>query len=97
MAIRHYITLGASTTAGGTVTSASSLLALNGVKVALEGDQVTCPACDSIGAIALDGPRVAARDNGKPYALSDDLCVCQCDPPPRLVAAQQLSLLCTAD
>jgi len=97
MATRYYITLGATTTAGGTVTSASSLLAINGVKVALEGDQVTCPACDSTGAIALDGPHVAARDNGRHYALSDDLCRCRCNPPPRLVAAQQLSLLRTAD
>ena len=91
MATRHYITLGARTTAGGTVTSASSLLALNGVKVALEGDQIACPACDATGTIGLDGPRVSARDNGRQYALSDDLCLCQCDPPPRLLSPQALS------
>lgn len=92
MATRHYITLGSSTTAGGTVTSASSLLSLNGVRVALEGDQVSCPACNCTGVIGLDGPRVQARDNGRQHALSDDLCLCQCHPPPRLVAAHQLSL-----
>lgn len=91
MATRYYITLGATTTAGGTVTSASSLLALNGVKVALEGDQVSCPACDTTGTIGLDGPRMVARDNGRQYALSDDLCLCRCSPPPRMVATQQLS------
>jgi len=91
MATRHYITLGASTSAGGAVTSASSLLALNGLKVALEGDQVSCPACGMAGTIGLDGPRMQARDNGRHYALSDDLCLCECEPAPRLVAAQTLS------
>jgi hypothetical protein len=27
--------------------------------------------------------------NGKQAALQDDLCLCQCSPPPRLVAIQQ--------
>ena len=90
MAKRYYITLGASTTAGGTVTSASSLLALDGVKVVLEGDQVTCPACGSTGLIALDGARLSTRQDGRDYALEGDLCLCRCDPPPRLIANQQL-------
>lgn len=90
MAKRYYITLGASTTAGGTVISASSLLALDGVKVALEGDQVSCPACGSTGIIGLDGPRLSTRHDGRQYALDGDLCLCRCDPPPRLVAVQQL-------
>lgn len=91
MATRYYITLGATTTAGGTVTSASSLLSLNGVKVALEGDRVSCPFCGAVATIGLDGPRMQARDSGMCYALSNDLCLCYCDPPPRLVAVQVLS------
>lgn len=90
MATRYYITLGASTTAGGTVTSASSLLALDGVKVALEGDQVSCPVCGTTGIIGLDGPRLPARHDGRQYALDGDLCLCRCNPPPRLVAIQHL-------
>ncbi|MET0208956.1 MAG: PAAR domain-containing protein [Burkholderiaceae bacterium] len=90
MATRYYITLGASTTAGGPVTSASSLLALDGVKVALEGDQVSCPVCGTTGIIGLDGPRLPARRDGRQYALDGDLCLCRCDPPPRLVAVQHL-------
>jgi hypothetical protein len=35
MATRYYITLGATTTAGGTVTTASSFMSINGVQVAL--------------------------------------------------------------
>lgn len=91
MAQRFYITLGATTSAGGTVVSAASLMALDGVPVALEGDAVACPACNGAGLIAADGPRLPARDAGRLYALSGDLCLCGCEPPPRLVAAQALS------
>lgn len=91
MVKRYYITLGATTTAGGTVTTASSLMAIDGVKAALEHDRVWCPSCYSEGLIALDGPRLQVRCNGVPYALDDDLCLCRCTPPPRLVAAQHQS------
>lgn len=93
MAQRFYITLGATTSAGGRVTSASSGLALNGARTALEGDSVWCESCASNGVIALDAPREGARDNGRQHALSGDLCLCRCDPPPRLVARQQGSIL----
>jgi DTW domain-containing protein YfiP len=33
-------------------------------------------------------PRLSEADNGKQVALSDDLCICRCAPPPRLVASQ---------
>lgn len=85
---RYHITLGARTSAGGVVTSASSLCSINGVLMAVEGDSVSCPACRSVGKIACDGPRLSERWNGKQAALSDDLCVCGCNPPPRLLAVQ---------
>lgn len=88
---RFYITLGATTSAGGTVVSASSLMALDGVRVALEGDEIACPACDGVGIIGADGPRLPVRDAGRLHALSGDLCLCGCEPPPRLVAAQERS------
>lgn len=86
---RFYITLGAPTTAGGKVTSASSLLSVNGIRTALEGDSVWCEGCQSNGVIALDAQREGARDNGRQHALSGDLCLCRCEPPPRLLPGQE--------
>jgi uncharacterized Zn-binding protein involved in type VI secretion len=85
---RYLVTLGAPTTAGGKVISAGSSRAINGAKAALEGDKVWCPKCNSEGVIMLDGPRLPETYNGKQHALNDDLCICGCHPPPRLVAAQ---------
>jgi uncharacterized Zn-binding protein involved in type VI secretion len=85
---RYHITLGATTTAGGTVTSASSLISLNGARIALDGDTVFCKACNSDGFIKLDGPRLNDSFNGRQVALSDDLCICKCNQPPRLVNTQ---------
>lgn len=87
---RYHITLGARTTAGGSVVTASSLSSINGARMALEGDKVSCPACHSEGVIVCAGPRLPDRCNGKQYALQDDLCVCKCVPAPRLVATQAL-------
>lgn len=85
---RYYITLGAQTTAGGTVISASHGDSIDGVPIALEGDKVRCPACDSEGVIVLDGPRLRETLDGSEVALGDDLCLCGCSPPPRLLASQ---------
>lgn len=88
---RYYITLGATTTAGGKVTTAGSFMSVNGAKVALDRDKIWCSQCNSEGYIALDGPRLSSSYNGKQFALNDDLCICKCSPPPRLVAAQNHS------
>jgi len=88
---RSYITLGAATSAGGRVSSASALLSINGIRAALEADTVWCEACHSNGVIALDAARDGARDNGRQLALSGDLCLCRCSPPPRLLPAQEES------
>ncbi len=87
---RYHITLGDKTTAGGVVVSASGNCSISGVKVAVEGDSVTCPACRSKGVIHIFGPRIPESCNGKQVALQDDLCVCACPSPPRLVANQSL-------
>jgi uncharacterized Zn-binding protein involved in type VI secretion len=89
MLTRYLITIGATTTAGGTVTSGSALNTIDEVGVALEGDTVWCPACQSEGVIALDGPRLPCTFDGREEALDDDLCMCKCSPPPRLVATQR--------
>lgn len=85
---RFVITEGATTTANGKVTSASADRWINDERVALQGDSVDCPSCHSAGVIKPDGPRLSDTIDGKEVALSDDLCICKCSPPPRLVASQ---------
>lgn len=87
---RYHITLGAKTTAGGIIVTASSCCSINGVAVAVEGDSIVCPACRSKGVIQIFGPRIPESWNGKQVALQDDLCVCGCPSPPRLLANQSL-------
>lgn len=87
---RYLITQGAKTTAGGVVTGASANRSINGVRVALEGDAVDCPACKSSGRIVCSGARLAETAMGKAVALENDLCMCACASPPRLLANQQL-------
>jgi len=88
---RYHITVGATTTADGKVISANSIRSINGAEVAYAGDPVSCPKCNSTGVIQPDGPRLSEVFNGRQVALSDDVCVCKCDPPPRLIANQNFS------
>jgi uncharacterized Zn-binding protein involved in type VI secretion len=88
---RYLVTLGATTTAGGKVISTNSFRSINGVEVAVEDDQVSCPKCNSVGAIKPDGSRLSELCNGKQVALHDDLCICKCSPPPRLISNQTLA------
>lgn len=87
---RHTITLGASTTAGGKVISASSQGSIQGATIALEDDVVFCPVCKSKGTIVCVGPRITETWNTKNVALENDLCMCGCPSPPRLVPNQSL-------
>lgn len=87
---RYTITLGAGTTAGGKVISASSNGSINGMSIALEGDLVFCPVCKSRGQIVCVDPRIPEMWNGKKVALANDLCRCGCPDPPRLIANQTL-------
>lgn len=85
---RYTITLGASTTAGGKVISASSQGSIDGAKIAVEGDLILCPACKSQGKILCIDPRISETWDGKQVALQNDLCLCGCVPSPRLIASQ---------
>jgi uncharacterized Zn-binding protein involved in type VI secretion len=85
---RYLILLDANTTAGGTVTTATSFMSYDAVPYALEGDLVNCPACGKRGTIKCVPPRLHASCDGKQYALEHDLCLCACSPPPRLIANQ---------
>jgi uncharacterized Zn-binding protein involved in type VI secretion len=85
---RYHIRAGAKTTAGGVARASSSFMTVNGVPLALEGDEVDCPACGSVGIIQVVMPRLHDAFHGRQYALSDDLCICKCNPPPQLIAEQ---------
>lgn len=85
---RYYITEGATTTAGGVARATSRHSKINGAALVLEGDPVDCPACGGQGVIKCVMPRISDRFEGKQYALSDDLCICGCNPPPKLIANQ---------
>jgi len=85
---RHHITLGARTTAGGIVTSATSPMSVDGNRIALEGDEIRCDTCGNTGFIQCIGPRMPEQFNGKQVALENDLCICQCSPNPRLLPNQ---------
>ncbi|MEQ5837945.1 PAAR domain-containing protein [Paraburkholderia acidicola] len=87
---RYIIQTGDKTTSNGTVLARSTTLGLNDRNIAHENDDVACPACNSTGKIQCDGPRVPMKGpDGRRVALSDDLCICKCNPPPKLVASQQ--------
>lgn len=85
---RYSIRLGAKTTAGGVVKTGSSNATLNGVLLAVDGDLIDCPVCGSEGVIHCVLPRISDTYDGKELALSDDLCICKCNPPPKLLADQ---------
>lgn len=87
---RHTITVGATTTAGGKVVSASSSGSIGGMTIALEGDPVFCPACKSQGKILCVEPRLPESWNGKKVALEKDLCICGCREHPKLIPNQSL-------
>ena len=87
---RYTITLGAPTSSGGRVVSASSEGKIDGVAIALEGDLVSCPVCKTAGKIQCVGPRIPESWNGKNVALENDLCICRCALAPKLIPSQML-------
>ena len=56
-----------------------------GRTIALEGDDVWCGVCRTVGKIVGDGPRLSQTFRGRQAALSGDLCMCRCRPVPRLI------------
>ncbi len=87
---RYVITVGALTTSGGKVISASSDVRIGDAAIALEGDLVSCPACKTTGKIVCVDPRIPETWNGKNVALENDLCICRCANPPKLMPNQTL-------
>ncbi|ACB66641.1 MULTISPECIES: PAAR domain-containing protein [Burkholderia] len=88
---RYLILDGDHTTVAGTVRAKGTPFVLDNKHIAHEDDDVICPACKSIGKIQCDGPRLPMTGpDGRRVALSDDLCICKCPTPPKLVASQQV-------
>ncbi|WER46549.1 PAAR domain-containing protein [Cupriavidus sp. WKF15] len=84
--IRYNLVQGDRTTSNGIVVGANDArMTQMGVPLALEGDAVWCPACKTTGHILCVGPRHANSFHGRKDALDGDLCICRCDPPPRLI------------
>jgi uncharacterized Zn-binding protein involved in type VI secretion len=89
MGKRYYIHVGDETDAGGKVTTGLITDSWNGIPNSFEGDQIFCPACNSVGHILCVGTRISNTGaHGKQRALDGDLCICNCNPPPRLIASQ---------
>lgn len=91
--MRNLIFLGDKTTAGGTVLEGVQTGFHENKLVSFHGAQVHCPACKSNGIIIGDGPTMPMTFNGKQVALENDICSCQCDPSPRLIASQSTMTL----
>ncbi|WP_174954166.1 PAAR domain-containing protein [Burkholderia lata] len=88
---RYLILDGDHTTVAGTVHAKATSFALDGRHMAHENDDVFCPVCKTIGKIQCVGPRVRMTGPaGRRVAPSDDLCVCKCLVPPRLIASQHV-------
>jgi uncharacterized Zn-binding protein involved in type VI secretion len=89
---RYDIVKGDATTVGGVVQGGDATDIIGDREQAYENDPVWCPACKAMGKIVCDGPRISTTGpDGRQAALSDDLCVCQCPTPPRLIASQTAS------
>ncbi|MXK61419.1 PAAR domain-containing protein [Burkholderia pseudomallei] len=89
---RYDIVKGDKTTVGGVVQAGDSTDQIGGSEQARELDPVWCPVCKTIGMIQCTGPRISSTGpDGREAALSDDLCICLCSPPPKLVASQSVS------
>ena len=89
MGKRFYIHVGDTTTSAGKVLTGLSTSTWHGIPNAFDGDAVECPNCGSVGQIRTVGSRISSvGSHGRQHALSGDLCLCKCNPPPRLVASQ---------
>jgi len=68
------------------------------VEIATLGMKTWCDACGREGYIAPRGPRLRGNGpNGKPWALSGDINVCGCNPPPVFDAVRGMKMVLTAE
>ncbi|MBR7943502.1 hypothetical protein [Burkholderia cenocepacia] len=68
------------------------------VQIATLGMKTYCTACKQEGSIAPKGPRwPGTGPNGKQWALSGDINVCDCSPPPVFYAERNMRMIFTAE
>ncbi|WP_175714002.1 PAAR domain-containing protein [Burkholderia ambifaria] len=85
--------LGDKTTAGGIVAQGERASTVNGQPFAYQDAKINCQSCSSVGAIRNIGPNRPMGLMGKQVALENDLCICKCNPPPRLIASQRTAFI----
>ncbi|PLZ03863.1 PAAR domain-containing protein [Burkholderia sp. WAC0059] len=85
---RYFILLGDRTTAGGVVIQGDESWRNHGKPLAYHGARISCPACKTVGYICNVPPYRPMTLKGKQIALENDICICKCNPPPRLIASQ---------
>ncbi|WP_459624897.1 PAAR domain-containing protein [Burkholderia sp. 3C] len=85
---RNYLRVGDKSSAGGSAAEGIRNCTHHGVELTFIGGEVICPTCRSIGQIAPKGQRRPGVMMGKDPALEGDICLCQCDPPPVMIASQ---------
>ena len=86
--LRFILKRGDRSTAGGSVIEGCDDVFHYGTPVTFVGAKVWCPACKTTGHIAKQGPRWPSYIDGKEEALSDDVCICNCNPRPRMLPSQ---------
>ncbi|MBU9466692.1 PAAR domain-containing protein [Burkholderia multivorans] len=89
---RYDIVKGDTTTVGGIVQGGDGSDVIGEREQAYEHDPVWCPVCKTVGKSGCSGQRITTTGpDGREAALSDDLCLCACPTPPKLVASQSVS------
>ena len=84
---RHWICDGDVTEVGGTAEATHPFVNVRGKHLLFEKDPIHCPACHSTGYVKITEPwRGIQAGNNLRNALEYDLCICKCNPPPKLVA-----------
>jgi uncharacterized Zn-binding protein involved in type VI secretion len=87
---RSYLKVGDKSSVGGTVVEGIALTTHHGTQLTFLGAIVVCPACKSSWVIAEKGPRWPGEMMGKRAALEGDICICNCNPPPVMIASQTI-------
>lgn len=90
---RYFIMVGDKTTRNGVVIEGELRARNQTTPFSTLGSKVHCPACKTTGVIVGAGPSRRAQFLGKLVALDGDLCRCECDPPPRLIASQRAACI----
>ncbi|QIE22678.1 PAAR domain-containing protein [Caballeronia sp. SBC2] len=85
---RYVIKLYDKSTSGAFVTQGEESVKHHGTPVAIVSGPIYCPTCKSDGYIVATGLRHHTSIMGKEMALENDLGMCKCRPPPRMIASQ---------